>query len=341
MDFDPTPILDTSLLELGCKGALVAISKNGTTRTFSAGIISKSEHHRPYYIYSISKTFTAVAVMRLCENQGDFLDETFFSIFPGTSIPRNITVRQLLNHTSGLSDYFLSSEYQNAVSSHPAEPWTYEEIMTAGLKNTPLFAPGEGWAYSNPAYGLLKELIEKKSGMDYYTYLQEKILNKIDLRDTRAFLKQDVDLTLLEGEDTSISGDFRPQYSPGWIVTGCLISTVSDIAKFYYALFSGSIITDESIHKMTQTVDVLSSSPPDAIPAYGLGLMHFRNAPLGKAYGHGGGGPGYTTYAMHYPNLKGSSFTISLVLNKTLAATPFGLADKITRAYLGLNADRK
>ena len=62
--------------------------------------------------------------------------------------------------------------------------------------------------------------------------------------------------------------------------------------------------------------------------------MHFREHPLGDAYGHGGGGPGYTTYAMHYPDLDGASFTLSLVLNKSLPQTPFDLADKITRFYL-------
>ena len=85
---------------------------------------------------------------------------------------------------------------------------------------------------------------------------------------------------------------------------------------------------------MMKTVNVLKAPPVASIPAYGLGLMHFRNDPLGIAYGHGGGGPGYTTYARHYPELNGSPFTLSLVLNKTLPQTPFDLTDEIVRSYL-------
>lgn len=334
MTFDPTLILDNAVAQLGCSGALLALSKNGAVETFLGGMLSKSDCDSPYYIYSISKTFTATSILKLCESQGDFLDETFSSIFPETTIPPAITIRQLLNHTSGLSDYFSSSEYQEAIRSHPNEPWSYEHLMEMGLRNTPLFPPGEGWAYSNPAYGLLRELIEKKSGMNYYEFLQETILNPVGMPDTRGFLEPDHDLVLLEGNDTSISGDFRPQYSPGWIATGCLISTTSDIARFYDALFAGKIVSEPFLYEMTKTVDVPYPLPPPTLAAYGLGLMHGRNDPLGEAYGHGGGGPGYTTYARHYPNLNGSSFTISLVLNKTLPTTPFDLADEIVHAYI-------
>jgi len=334
MSFDPTPMLSAAIFKAGCQGGLVALSKNGAIQTFSAGLLSGTDPSRPYYIYSISKSFTAVAIMKLCEEQGDFLDETFSSLLPETLIPDAITIRQLLNHTSGLSDYFSAREYQDAIRSHPNKPWSYEHLMEIGLRHTPLFPPGEGWAYSNPAYGLLRELIEQKSQMNYYAFLQKTILDPVGMPNTRAFLEPDFDLALLEGEDTSIKGDFRPQYSPGWIATGSLISTVSDVARFYDALFAGKIIPASSLDEMKKTVSVPYPLPPPTQASYGLGLMHSRNDPLGEAYGHGGGGPGYTTYARHYPALNGSPFTISLVLNKTLPTTPFDLADEIVRAYI-------
>ncbi len=147
-------------------------------------------------------------------------------------------------------------------------------------------------------------------------------------------MKPDYDCQLLQGNDPLISGDFRTLYNPGWIATGCLISTVSDITRFYQALFSGKLISDESLKQMKNTIAVPAPAPPPMIPAYGLGLMHGRNEPLGEAYGHGGGGPGYTTYAKHYPNLLGTPFTLSLVLNKTLPSTPFELADNIVSKYI-------
>ena len=312
----------------------MGVSENCKIETYSVGTIAGKEHSRPYYIYSISKTFTAVAIMKLCEEQGDFLDERFSSIFPDTKIPHDITVRQMLNHTSGLSDYFSSSEYQKALKENPTQPWSYEKLMDFGLRNTPLFEAGKGWSYSNPGYALLEELIAKKSGMGSYDYVKKVIIDKIGLKNTRPFLKADQKLELLEGDDDSFKGDFRSQYQPGWIATACYISTVSDVARFYDALFGGDLLSKESVTEMIKTVDVLPNPPEESIPSYGLGLMHGRNSPLGDSYGHGGGGPGYTTYAVHYPDLEGHSFTVSLVLNKSLPQTPFGLADEIVMNYI-------
>lgn len=334
MFFNPINILKEYLSKFGCKGALLALSENGATKTYSAGTIPVADHHKPYYIYSITKSFTAVAIMKLCEDHGDFLDQRLHSYFPGKTIPAGITIRQLLNHTSGLSDYFTSIEYQQAIKDHPETPWSYDKLMLEGLKATPLFPPGKGWAYSNTGYAILKECIELKSEMNYYDYLTKVIIHKAGLANTKPFLHPDTKLELLEAEAPSFSGDFRSMYHPDWITTGCLISTVSDIAKFYDSLFNHQIINGKSVTEMLQTVDVLSSSPKVSIPSYGLGLMHHRKSPLGKAYGHGGGGPGYTTYAQHYPDLQGNRVSISLVLNKSLPQTPFDLADDLIRHYL-------
>ena len=333
--FTPTELLQQSIRELGCTGAILAVSENGNVMTYSAGIIRQSEHDRPYYIYSISKTLTATAIMSLCEQQGDFLDERFSSFFPDSTIPTEVTIRQLLNHTSGLSDYFASKEYRQALSENPTLPWTYGELMKFGLRETPLFEAGTAWSYSNPGYALLEELIERKSGMEYYEYVREAIINKIPLSYTKPFLEVDHDCELLEGEDRSFSGDFRILYDPGWIAPACFISTVGDVAKFYDALFGYKIVNEGSVKEMTKTVDVLPNPPEESIPSYGLGLMHGRNSPLGDSYGHGGGGPGYTTFALHYPELDGNSVSFSLVLNKSLPQTPFGLMDQLVMHYKG------
>ncbi len=334
MTSDITHLLQAATEELGCKGALAAISINGVVSTFSAGSIKTADHGAPFYIYSITKIFTATAILKLCETHGDFLDAPLHRFIPDAPIPSGITIRRLLNHTGGVSDYFSSIDYQAAVASHPAEPWNEEKLMEVGLAGTPLFEPGLGWAYSNPAYGFLRKVIESVSGKNFYDYLQDEILAGLDLQDTRPFLAPDVERKLLEGEAPGVMGDFRALYHPGWIITGCLISTVSDVAHFLDALFAGKIVARNSLGKMMETVDVLKTPPVTSIPAYGLGLMHFRKHPLGDFYGHGGGGPGYTTYALHYPTLAGGPFSLSLVLNKSLPQTPFDLADKIARFYL-------
>lgn len=333
--FDPSPLLQAALGRLNCRGALCAISDQGRIETFSAGSISAAEHQRPYYIYSITKSYTAAAVLLLCEQQGDFLDQPFWKFIPVSRVPATATVRQLLNHTAGLSDYYPRRDYREALQAHPDRPWSYAQLMEAGLKaRTPGFAPGQGWSYSNPGYALLKELIEKLSGLAYFEFLEKFILRPHGLNQTRGFAEPDFAKSLIEADAPEIAGDFRPQYAPGWILPGCLISTAGDVARFFDALFAGRIIRQDSLRKMTETVDLPFPMVAPIVAAYGLGLMHGRNDPLGVAYGHGGGGPGYTTYVRHYPQLAGRPFTLSLVLNKTLSETPFSLADEIVRGFL-------
>jgi D-alanyl-D-alanine carboxypeptidase len=332
--FDCSPILESARRQLGCRGVLCTLSEDGRWTTFSAGNISAADHRRPYYIYSISKTFTAAAVLLLHERQGKLLDRPLRSVLPEAPIPDGITVRQVLNHTSGLSDYFDSPDYHAAVRQHPEQPWSHEKLMQVGLRGTPRFAPGQGWSYSNPGYALLRELIARLSGQDYFDFLTETICRPLGLTATRPFLAPDLSGELLEGEAPEIAGDFRRRYAPGWIAPGCLISTTEEVARFYDALFAGQVIGGESLRAMTSTIDVpVPVLAGGGIPAYGLGVMHAHQDPLGDAWGHGGGGPGYTTYVRHYPVLEGHTFTLSLVLNRTLPATPFDLADTLVRAY--------
>ncbi|MGJ8656718.1 MAG: serine hydrolase domain-containing protein [Akkermansiaceae bacterium] len=310
-------------------GILCAINIDGVIQTFSAGDIPSNDHQRPFYIYSISKTFTAVAMMRLCEKLGCFLDQSVLGILPHYQIPKEITTRQLLNHTSGLSDYFSQKEYQEAVHSTPENPWSYKKLMAVGLRDTPLFPAGESWSYSNPGYGMLKEIISIKSGMSYEEYIDLNIIKPLGLKSTRAFTTLDTEHQLLPGIDPNMSEDFRDRYDPGWIATGCFISTVEEITKFYHALFTEKLTSSDSLNQMTQLVELNFPLPEPKKAAYGLGLMSANNDPQGRNYGHGGGGPGYTTYARHYPNHQSKQISIALVINATLSMTPFDLTDEI------------
>lgn len=316
-------------------GVLCAINIDGKIQTFSAGDIPPHDHQRPFYIYSISKTFTAVAIMQLCEKLDCFLDHSVRELLPHYSSQKDITTRQLLNHTSGLSDYFNQKEYQEAVHCDPENAWSYEELMTAGLRDTPLFPAGEGWSYSNPGYGMLKEIITLKSGMSYEDFIDKNIIQPLELKSTRAFTKPDTEHQLLPGIDPTMKGDFRDRYNPGWIVTGCFISTVEEITQFYQALFSIKLTSSHSLKQMTEVVELPFPLPEPKIAAYGLGLMSVNHDPQGRYYGHGGGGPGYTTYARHYPNHEDKQISIAFVVNASLAITPFDLADQILTNLLG------
>ena len=317
------------LQSVTAKGVLCAVSIDGVVQTFSGGSITNEEHDTPFYIYSISKTFTAVATLLLCEQHGNFLDHSVQELLPHYEIPNEVTVKQLLNHTSGLSDYFMQKDYQDAVHNHPTKPWSYEKLMQVGLRKTPLFPAGETFSYSNPGYGMLKEIIELKSGLTFYDYIDRVIIKPLGLTETKPFTKLDLDHELLAGSDPEMDGDFRELYHPDWIATGCVISTVTEITQFYQALFSGKLVTQASLSEMTELIELKFPLPTPRIAAYGLGLMSAINDPSGVNFGHGGGGPGYTTYARHYPDYDGKQITIALVVNASLDRTPFELADEI------------
>lgn len=120
---DLTTVLANGIDKFNCTVILCALNDCGSISTHSVGSISSEEHNKQFYIYNITKTYTAAAILLLCEEKGSFLDKQLAFFFPDIQIPPNITVRHLLNHSSGLSDYG-SKEYQDAVSSNPEKPWS-------------------------------------------------------------------------------------------------------------------------------------------------------------------------------------------------------------------------
>lgn len=321
--------LRDGLSGLEAAGVLCALNIDGEASTYSSGNIAPAEHGLPFYIYSISKSITATAVMLLVEQGRVDLDEAIPHWELSYDLPEGVTVRQLLNHTGGLSDYFSSQQYQEAVHAHPSDPWSYEKLMQVGLADTPLFSPGEGWSYSNPGYAILKELVEKRSGEGYYAYVARAILEPLGMSHTQPFDRLDHGVGLLAGMDPAMHGDFRTLYDPGWIVTGSFISTASDVTRFYHSLFSGQLLGGASLQEMQTTVPVPFPCEAPREPRYGLGLMSFDHDPHGENYGHGGGGPGYTNYAQHCLDFLGRQVTVVMVVNATLSSTPFGMAHRV------------
>ena len=318
--------LEQELGGINAEGALCALNINGEINTYSAGNITTQEHKSSFYIYSLSKTITAVAIMLLAEKGLLNLNEDLSLSVNEYTLPKEVTLIHLLNHTGGISDYFSLSEYQKAVHENPKTPWSYEKLMKLGLSKTPVYSVGEGWLYSNPAYAILKEVIEKVSGQKYYAFIQKYIIGPLNLTKTKPFDRLDHGVELLHGVDPDMSEDFRYTYDPGWISTGSFISTVSDVSKFYQALFLGRLVSNSSLNLMKETISVPFNFFLPRRPMYGLGLMSFDNDPHGENYGHGGGGPGYSNYAKHLPDFNGKQVTVVSVVNASLPQTPFQIS---------------
>lgn len=255
--------------------------------------------------YSISKTFTAAAILRLVASGELQLDAPIGRWVPDIPHGDRITVRQCLQHTSGLPDYGDLAEYHTAVR-RGERPWTFDEFLARTHAERLLFEPGHGWHYSNIGYMLLRRLIETVRGASYGAVLKGEIFDPLGLCNT-AVPETPADLgDLTFGPSPYLGGDgeakeVRSSYDPGWIPAGVVASTAAEVSIFCHSLFAGRLFPSVLLDRMCEKVPVGSaaSHPMFIDPGYGLGLM-IAESPCGPLYGHTGSGPGCSAAAFHF-----------------------------------------
>ncbi|MGW4206413.1 serine hydrolase domain-containing protein [Lentzea sp. NPDC004789] len=248
---------------------------------------------------SITKTFTTTVVLQLVGEGKVELDAPVDRYFPGL-VDGRITVRQLMQHTSGLFNY------TNAIGFSPQafEPiryrhWEPEEIIAISTSRPLQFEPGTKWEYNNTGFVILGQLIEKITKQPYERVVRQRILTPLHLNDTTS-----------PGDDADIHGPHAHSYglvngkatdttrfnpSVFWAV-GDIVTTTRDLDTFYRALLGGKLL------KPAQQGELLKTTP--ASPEYGLGLF-VQKAPCGTTIvGHTGSVPGFGSYAFYTPDLK-------------------------------------
>jgi D-alanyl-D-alanine carboxypeptidase len=283
--------------------------------------LPESDLEPAFLAYSITKTFTAVLLLELCEELRLSLDDRLGRWFPRIAGADQISLRQLLNHTAGIPDYGGSRAYHQAVQSSPSSPWSFERFAAETFDQGLWFEPGQGWAYSNPGYMLLRRVAEEVTGVPYRVLISERIARPFGLR--RTFVAESIeDLgPLAPGTSSALSPDGTPRdvrahYHPGWVSHGVVASTTSDLVRFLDGLFRGELLSRNSIDQMTTMVAV-PTDPSDVPepdlpsrwgkPSYGLGLMGDPASPWGFVVGHNGEGPCYSASAFHALDIGGAS----------------------------------
>jgi len=251
-----------------------------------------------FLAYSITKTFTAAIILRLCDDGALALDDRLARWFPNIPGADEISIKQLLNHTSGTPDYGPLAAYHESVKTSPSHPWSFERFGAETFQKGLLFEPGRGWRYSNPGYMLLKSIAERVTAKSFRTVIDEMIAQPLRLQ--RTFAAEEVaDLAgLAEAPSRYLSTDGSPRdtrmhYHPGWVSHGVIASTASEIVVFVEGLFAGRLISEDSLARMLDAVPI----EPGDNSAYGLGIMADidRRLPVG----HNGGGPGYAASVFH------------------------------------------
>ena len=275
--------------------------------------ISSRDHTRAG---SITKAFTSTVILQLVASGRFGLDDSVESLLPG-ALPDGdqITVRQLLNMSSGLADY--CSVPASPGGPDPCNPssaaersraWAPQELIDIGVSAPRTFAPGQGWAYTNTGYLLLGMIIERVTGDSLAAEYRQRIFRPLGLKATR-YAPDTVAMPrpFSRGYDVLAAGSFPEDItatSPTIAgAAGAAVSTPDDLETFIRAYLSGRLVPARLVREMKiATPGSLNGTPPSiplekgGVGTYGLGLEHYTWSHSCGTFGHSGSIPGYHPY---------------------------------------------
>jgi D-alanyl-D-alanine carboxypeptidase len=275
----PVEQVARQLARAGAESVVVFVSDDGREYAATAGTSRPSTNQR-FRVGSVTKTFTATIVLQLVAESRLRLSDSLERHLPGL-VPggRKITIRQLLNHRSGLANLTDYPAWLERVS----RSRTTRPIGTLRFAaSQPLvFPPGSQWGYSNTNYIALGLVIEKVTGQPYGQELRRRILEPFELDRTELPSTRRLPDLEDDGENPNVP----------W-AAGAIVSNARDLARFFSALLGGRILSSRSLAQMKQTV-VADPGAPEA----GLGIFSTM-LPCGRSWGHDGGILDYATIVM-------------------------------------------
>lgn len=256
-----------------------------------------------YRVASVSKIFTAALIIRMAEEGLLSLDDKLFTYvsIPGLKYGEEITIRQVLSHTSGLTDHLNSSDFYD--KNWKSRTWTNEDILRYAARKGLRFLPGKGYGYSNTGFyilGIVAEKILQKPLADIYN---EWIFKPLNLQQTFYDTFSDRDHKLKYLVENSRSYEYHLSCVGA---AGSIVSTPSDIVKFGRALYEGNFIQPEYLQEMC--TDIGSTVGGDK---YGLGTRIWHDSGV-YHFGHTGALQGYRSILLYIPEC---GATISLMTN--------------------------
>jgi len=262
---------------------------------------------------SVGKTYVSALVLDLVQQQKLRLEDKV-SVYLGQydwfhRLPnaKDITVKMLLNHTSGIMRYEFKETFTRDLTANPDRTWQPEDLLAYVLDEKAPFPAGEGWDYSDTNYILLGMILEQLTGMKYYALLQKNILEKFDLRNTFPSDGRKLDRLVpgYAGADNEFGGKDKVVDENGLFIInpqfewtgGGVYSTTEDLARWGKLLYEGNVI---------DTALLFSHAVPAKLgrnTQYAMGVI-IRQTPLGRAVGHSGFFPGYMTEMLYFPEQK-------------------------------------
>ena len=285
--------------------------------------------HTLYRIGSITKQFTSAAVMQLVESGKVQLDESIGKYVPSLPVRLQlVTVRQLLNHTSGIPSYTdVGARWMKRIG----EPMTPDSLVAFTANDPFNFPPGTNWRYNNTGYVILGMLLEKVTGKPYGQYLEERLFKPLGLTQTTYCDNARIIAHRARGYAKDASGwrnaafiDMTQPFS-----AGALCSTALDLAHWNQLLGSGRVVSASTYREMTTPAG--AAAPRH----YGFGLVADSFASH-RLIEHGGGIPGFSTVNAWFPD---DSLTVTILPNAE-SARPDRLLNSLARVALGMPLDK-
>jgi D-alanyl-D-alanine carboxypeptidase len=306
----PVPILQRvvrGLVRHGAPGALAEVRTTKKIRRAAAGVAQRQPRvllraTDRFRVASITKAFVATVVLELVGEGKLALEDTVEKWRPGL-VPNGgaITIRELLNHTSGLYDFTEDLGWQRATIADPHRVWGPRELVAVATSHPPYFAPGTDWRYSNTNYIVLGLVIEAGTGSTVGDQLRNRLFGPLGLGATSFPSSIETDGRLVHGYIGPASlptltalFDVTSLLDPsGSWAAGAMLSNADDLTTFFARLLGGRVLRPDLLTSM-RTV-----TPP--AENYGLGLMRIE-LPCGRAFGHQGDVPGYRTVVLAQAN---------------------------------------
>jgi CubicO group peptidase (beta-lactamase class C family) len=316
------------LASTGVPSASVAVVRHGRVayaHAYGSAKLDSTVAATPDMLYgigSISKQFTAATILLLQQDGKLSLDDHVSRFIPGLTRGNEVTIRQLLSHTSGYQDFWP----QDYVPPFMEKPTTPQGILDHWAKQPLDFDPGTRWQYSNTNFVIAALIVEKASGKPFFQFLQRRVLDPLGMKSAIDFGAKGPSSVQPVGYMRYGLGPLRPSISTGpeWIYgAGELAMTASDLARWDIAMINQSLLSPESYKAMQSTVllrDGVSSG-------YGLGV-DVGMMDGHRLIAHNGEVAGFTADNLVFPD---DSAAVIVLTNQDAAPADGLIAEQIAR----------
>ncbi|HEY3899704.1 MAG TPA: serine hydrolase [Chthoniobacter sp.] len=282
-----------------------------------------------FRIGSVTKQFTAAAILKLAEEGKLATSDPLAKYFPNIPNAEKITLRHLLTHTSGLHSYTERADFFAGVT----KPITPADLIASMQKETPDFAPGTKFKYCNSGYFILGEIVAKVSGKSLADYLRSTFFEPLGMKDTGIYVNATppagaaLGYAVNEGESATPALDWDMSWAGG---AGAIYSTVGDLFRWTEALHAGRVVNAESLKAMTSPNPLPGSS--DGLN-YGFGLV-LSNIQRLPAIWHNGGLQGWSSNLVWLPQQKVTLVALANALPAAPAFEPAGVTNALAKHFL-------